>query len=110
MNSVCGVQFGLLLRVMPREVMQSHGTKVVTPQLEAKCDQFIQNIKQHYTKHSRTNNVFDYKTHVPGERFITINHNADEAWNIWGPRQALDKEGQSQFDSALRQRALEVWV
>ena len=116
MNQVCGVRFGLLLRVMPREVMKSSSPdasfpdKALAASDETKVDQYIQQIKKQFTSNEVQKNIFHFKTQVPGERFIVVSHNAEEAWNLWGPRQALNQEGQSQFDSGLRQRALEVWV
>lgn len=116
MNQVCGIRFGILLRVMPREVMKSSSPdesfldKTFTAPDETKVEQYIQQIKKQFESNEVKNNIFNFKTQVPGERFVVISHNADEAWNLWGPRQALDQEGQSQFDSGLRERALEVWV
>jgi hypothetical protein len=90
--------------------MQSNGKLEVTPGHEAKIDTFIQKIEKQFADHSQTKSVFGFKTQVPGERLVTINNNGDEAWNFWGVRKALDSEGRSQLDSALRQRAVEVWV
>lgn len=104
-------QFGLLLRLMPREVMRNDKEVAVSDAHIAKINAFTNQVRESLNVTKKLDfSVYNHTTDVPGESLLYINKTNSEAWALWAVSEHLDSDSKKQFYTGLRQKAIDVWI